>query len=160
MTSLFNQLLIKLQTRILAQVPDDGNDTGIRYIDQDFAQLEVYDTRPSVAFPCALIDYNQTVYKDLQLKSQLCTLNMNVRLGFDPYSSSNSLTDEATREKALSFYEIENKIYLAIQDWNADGLLTIPFKRISAITEKRQDKFRVRVIAFRASYEDRGMQAL
>lgn len=159
MTSIFNQLLILLQAKILADIPDSEATPGIRYIEQDLAQLDVYETRPAISFPGLLIDYASTVYEQKQNKAQWGQMNIAMRLAFDQWGSSSSLAPEDARIKALAYYEIENKIYLSLQDFTAGGLLMLPLKRVSASTEKRTD-FRVRIIVFRATYEDVGLQAL
>jgi hypothetical protein len=159
MTSIFNQLLIKLQNKLMADISDSETTPGIRYVDQDLGQVDVYDTRPAVSFPCVLIDFSQTLYEQKQFKTQWAKMNINLRLVFDPYSASNSLAAESVREKALAYYEIENKIYLSLQEWNADGLLMLPMKRIASSTEKRDDKLRIRNIVFTAIFEDRSLQS-
>ena len=160
MKSVFNQFLIALQNKIGAEIPDSEIEPGIRETNQDLGQLEVYDVRPAVPFPCLLVDLAAPSYEQKQFKTQWANMQVTMRLGFDQWGSSSSLSPEDVRVKALAYYEIENKIYEVLQDWNAEGLLMRPLRRLSAVTEKRDDKFRVRVITFTAVYEDRVRQAL
>lgn len=152
-------LLIKLQTKLLADIPDSEATPGIRMVEQDLAQIDVYETRPAVSFPCVLVDFPSTNYEQKQFKAQWAQMNIQLRLAFDQWSSSSSLSTEDIRRKAMAYYDIENKIYLSLQDWTADGLLMLPLKRVSDAKEKRED-FRVIAITFKATYEDRGLQAL
>jgi len=159
MASVFNQLLFKLQSKILASIPDSVGTPGIRMVDQDMGQVDFYTVRPAVPFPCLLVDYNNTEYVQQQFKSQWGQMLIKMRLAFDPWSKSNSLAPMDVREKALIYYEIEDKLYLALQDYYADGLLMLPLKRVSAKTEKdRTDKLRIREIIFKATYQDLGLQ--
>jgi hypothetical protein len=160
MTSVFNQIFIAIQNKILTEIPDSTATPGIRYIEIDMGQLENYSTRPAVSFPCLLIDYTSTTYLQRQHKAQWGEMLINFKLAFDTWGNSSSLSSEELRKLALRYYEIENKIYLALQDWNAEGLLMQPLKRVSASSEKREDNFRVRDIVFKATYEDRGLQLL
>lgn len=158
MTSIFNALLVKLQDKLVAAIPDSADTPGIRLVDQDFGQVDIYEVRPAVSFPCVLVDYSNTEYVQKQFKAQWAEMNIVLRLAFDPWSKSSSLSPMEVREKALKYFEIEQKIYLTLQDWTADGMLMLPLKRMSAVSEKREDKFRVRQITFKATYEDRSLQ--
>jgi hypothetical protein len=148
LASWYAQVLVKLIERIKTLVPE------IRYIDQDLGQLEWYDIRPAVAFPCVLIDFNNTTYDQMQGTEQTGNAGFTLRLAFPQYSSSNSLTPDAVKEKALKYYEIENRLYKAIQGYDADGLMQ-PCTRVSAASERREeDNFRVRVMGFTTLFFD------
>lgn len=146
--SWFSQVLVKLQERIKEKVPE------IRYIDQDLGQLEWYEIRPAVSFPCVLIDFNNTAYDQMQLDQQQGNASFTLRLAFPQYSSSNSLTPDSVKEKALKYYEIENRLYKAIQGYDADGLMQ-PCTRTNTASERREeDNFRVRVMTFTTIFFD------
>ena len=53
--NLFQSLIEKLKTI-----------DGLRYIDQDIGQLEHYEMRPAVSWPCCLIDIAEFNYSDQQ----------------------------------------------------------------------------------------------
>ena len=150
--SFFAQLLLKLQAHIKTEVAE------IRYINQDLGQLEVYDMgSPSVSWPCVLVDMSDTNYSDLHGGTQeanVCTILF--RLGFNPFSQTSNLQPEEVRKLGLQYYEIEQKLYQALQGYDADGLMQ-PMTRTRMATEKREeDAFRVRVLIFTTSFEDDG----
>lgn len=147
--SLYAQLLLALYDRIAAEVPE------IRYMDQDFGQLEILDElgRPPVSWPCLLFDFTGTNYDQLLQQVQTGNLQLQVRLGFAPYSASNSLAPTDVKKKALQYYELENKVYVALQGWDAGGLCQ-PFTRTADGTERREDTYRVRVLTFSSQFED------
>lgn len=147
MTSLFAQLFLLLQTHIKLKVPE------IRYTDLDLGQLEYYETRPAVSFPCVLIDFPSAQYSDHSFNTQWGNFSISCRLGFSPFSSANSLAPDLSKEKALQFYEIENKLYVALQTFDAGGIIQ-PMTRISIATEKREDPYRVREMIFTTATED------
>lgn len=147
MESLFAQFFLALQEHIKA-VP------SIRWVDQDLGQLEFYDQRPAVSFPCVLIDLSSTTYEQMQLNQQWGNLTFTLRLGFAPYSPANSAAPISVREKALEYYEVEHELYKSVQGFDASGLIQ-PATRVSAITEQREgDNHRVRVITFTTSFQD------
>lgn len=147
MTSLFAQLFIALQKHITAEVPE------IRFIDLDLGQLEEYEVRPTVPFPCVLIDFTEAQYSNLSRLQQWADITINIRLGFSPYSSSSSITPDVPKEKSLQFFEIENKLYKALHGFTADDCVQ-PLIRTSAATERREDSYRVRALTFTTATED------
>lgn len=143
----------------MAAIPDSVGTPGIRYVDQDLGQLEFYSTRPAISFPALLVDFTTATYDQKQHKTQWAQLSgIQLRLAFDPYGGSSSITPDAVKQKALEYYDIEQKVYLAFQDWRADGLLMLPMKRVSATSEVREDPFRVRKLVYKATHEDRTLQ--
>lgn len=148
MTSLFAQIFLKLQAHIKTEVP------AIRWVDQDLGQLENYEIRPPVSWPCVLIDFNQTIYDQMQNNRQMANITFTLRLAFDSYSSTSSTTPSAFKEKGLNYYEIEQNLYKSVQGFDAGGLMQ-DCTRINTATERREgDNFRVRVLTFTSMTED------
>lgn len=147
MTSLFAQLYLALQQQITANVPE------IKWIDMDLGQLESYEERPAVQWPCVLIDFPAAQYSNNSDGVQWCEVNISIRLGFAPFSSTNHLTPDVSKENALQYFEIENKLYDALQGFTA-GDCVQGLVRISAATERREDIYRVRELQFTTATED------
>jgi len=149
MQNFFGQLYIDLSNRLKTAVPE------LKWIDQDFGQLERFDYRPDVAFPCALIDFIQATYSNLSMLAQVGEVSVNIRIGFAPFSQSYQAAPLDVKEKALAYYDIEQKVFEAVQGWNND--FTEPFIRVSATTEQRDNDaigLRVRVLTFQTGYQD------
>ena len=147
MESLFAQLFLAIQTHIKANVP------AIKWIDQDLGQLEAYDIRPAVEFPCVLIDFPVAAYSNESQLVQWADVNISIRLGFAPFTSANSVAPDVSKEQALEYYEIENDLVKALHGFTADECIQ-PMMRISAATERREDSYRVRDIQFTTGTED------
>jgi hypothetical protein len=145
--------LLRFQEYLKTKVPE------LNYINQDLGQLEYYTMdRPAVAWPCALLDMSDTNYADQLNNVQEGTAVIVVRIGFNPFSATSNLQPEEVRKKGLFYYELEQKVYQALQGWDADGLCQ-PLTRIRKTTEKREeDAFRVRVLVFTTMFEDDGAQ--
>lgn len=152
MTSLFAQLYLAIQAQIETLVGNDGKPV-IRWIDQDFGQLETYKDRPPVSFPCVLIDFPNTRYSEVSQTVQEVTLNISIRLGFAPFSSANSVAPDISKEAALQYYEVENALVGCLYGFTADGNIQ-PMIRVSAATERREDAYRIREIMFSSYTED------
>ena len=147
LTSGFAQTFLKLQSHIEKQVPE------IRWIDQDLGQLETGDQRPAISFPCVLIDFTQAQYSNLSQLVQWLDFDISFRLGFAPYSSANSAAPDVSKEKALEYYDIEERLYVALAGFTAGDTIQ-PLVRVRAITERREDTYRVREIIFTTAAED------
>src|SRR5438045_2520697 len=97
LNSLFGQLFADLADQIKTTLPE------IKWIDQDFGQLEMFEYKPNVSFPCALVDFVQANYSNLSENGQIGELMIQIRLGFTPFSQSHALAPTDVREKALNF---------------------------------------------------------
>lgn len=145
MNNPFGSLLLQLQTRIKTIA------TGIREVNEDKGQLEGYDIRPAVSFPCVLIDFDFQ-FDDLGDNIQMGNGSVIARLGFPPFSSASSLMPQGVKEKALAYTDYEMQVYQALHGWRPAGFA--PLSRRSAVTEKRADTLRVRELRFDTQFED------
>lgn len=147
MKSLYNRLLIALQAHMAANLP------AIKYAELDLGQLEVYEMRPAVAFPCALFRIAGS-YQQRQLNTQINNFTLTVKLGFDVYGNTSNLVPQAAREKALEYFEIEQELYLKLQGWKADGLLMTGLTRMGDADMYAEDGMRKRLVTFSGSFAD------
>lgn len=140
-------LFLLCQERLTTKVPE------LSTVDQDLGQLEHYNIRPAVSFPCCLIDIGATRFSDMQnFTTQLAEGVIVFRLGLVQYSDSGKNTPLQWREKSLQFYELEQKVFKMLHGWSPDGFSKL--LRRSSTTEQREDDIRVRVIEFSISYTD------
>lgn len=126
----------------------------IRFIDQDIGQLDFYKDRPAVSWPCLLLDVGDFDFTNFSELLQQGDGQIIFRLGFTPFSSANSLVPDLVQLKALAFYNIEFKLHQALQGWSPPNGNYGNLIRVSAITEKRDDPYRVREIRYRLAFED------
>lgn len=146
--SFFALFLLAIEERMQLKVP------SIKWVDQDLGQLEEDTDRPSVAFPCVLIDFGSTNYSELHEGEQWADNTLQMRIGFNPYSSAAVATPLEQRQKALAYYEIEQQVYQAFQYWDGNGLCQ-PMTRTYGGTEKnRADMLRVRTMLFTTTFMD------
>lgn len=143
----FANIYLKVMERLALMVPE------LRYIDQDLGQLENYTTRPAVSFPCGLIEVDEFDFSEVgnELR-QIGEGVVMIRLGYPAFNPANNLAPAAVREKALEYYNIEQKIYQALHGWCADGFSRL--LRRKSKREERDDTIKVRVMVFAASFDD------
>jgi hypothetical protein len=75
------------------------------FVDRDYGQLDVYDKRPAVKFPCALIKVNQPNRENLHPFMQRVSETIQIRLGFEKNIAHHNLQSAVRLEKALEYYD-------------------------------------------------------
>lgn len=148
-TSPFGRLYLDLIRRINTKVPE------IRYIDQDFGQLEQYVKRPGVAFPAVFIDFQNWQYDDYTQNEQKAKGDVIVQLALSKHSSSSSLTPEQWREIPLEYYEIEQKLFKALHGYCPVDEDQFGYLTRTAVRGQNTPKLRRRPLTFRLEFIDR-----
>lgn len=141
-------LFERINERLTATVPE------LRFIALDIGQLENYEIRPAVSWPCLLIDDDEVTFSDTAGNLQLADATLVLRLGLVKYTDINNLTPAAARVRGYEYKELEYKIFAALHGWEASGFGAL--KRRKAATERRDDDIRVRVMTYQVGYTDLG----
>lgn len=152
----FAKIYLAVQQYLETQMPE------LKQIALDLGQLDYYETRPALAFPCLLIDFPSANYSELGQLVQWGNLIMQTRLAFAPFSRIDSITPDISVEAALQFYELEAKLYRLLNGYTPSLLnnddkpvqLCQPLTRLDAKKEMREDPFIVRVNNWSTAGED------
>lgn len=147
MNSPFSKLYLAILDRLESQVK------ALKYIEQNFGQLQGYSNRPAVAFPCALIDFGKFDFDEIGNLYQIAEGYVIINLGFALYNSSSNITPAEFRKEPLMHYEIEWQIHKALHGWSPGaefGKLT----RTSVTSVNTPMAVRTRPIVFKLSFED------
>lgn len=143
----YKQFILDLQKRIKSYAPE------WRFIDQNLGQWGNDTFNTSVAFPGILIDFPSTNYSDINSGSQLALTNIKLTLFWSTHSQSSSLAPAGVKDKALEYYEQENKLMALLQNWSEDYFT--PLTRTNA-TSRNQNELglRIREIDFTTEHEE------
>ena len=149
--SYYSLLFVALKARIQQSVPE------ILLVEQDFGQLSNYNSMPSLPSPSLLIDFTPLNYSNESQFAQWGDVTVQLRLAHTPVKPPDAVSD-----KAIALYEIEGKLFDALQGWqptDADGnALGQPLMRAQTLTEVPNiydvRGIRVRVISFATAFED------
>lgn len=151
LTSPFANLFVQLIDRLNEKAPT------IRFITQDLGQLENYEMRPAVTWPCCLIDIDNFNFSDIQSKyHQMAQGTITLRIGLVKYTDLSNLSPDQAKEAALKYLEVEQEVYTALHAWAPQGFSRC--LRQVAVTERRDDDIRVRVMKFSLSFTDESAQ--
>lgn len=153
--SYYSLLLVALKARIQQAVPE------ILLVEQDWGQIVDYNTIPSIQWPCLLIDFTPSDYTNESQYVQMSDVTVQLRLAYPPVTPPDSVS-----EKALELYELEAKLFKALQGWQPTdengNAIGEPLMRLQASTEVPIDDdvrgIRVRNILFTTAFEDDSAQ--
>lgn len=143
------QLFTAIQDRLVAKA------TSLKWVDQNFKQLENYHVKPPVLFPCALIDLTGFSFEDMPDGAQKGSGRVVISVGTTPFTSSNMVTPTPQKEKALEFYELEWEIKNVLHNWTpVPGMEKLTARNMDG--QEREDTIRERVVVFECGYIDKG----
>jgi hypothetical protein len=141
----------KLYTALIAYV--QTTIPAIRYISQDYGQLDFYDDTPPVSWPCLLVDINNANYSQGGHNLQLVEASVTLRLAHTSYSDISNLPPAQVLELGLKHLELEQQVITALHNWQPAheelGSLTME----SVASAKRDDNIRERVITLSTSMQ-------
>jgi hypothetical protein len=123
----------------------------IKWVDMNVGQLDV-ETRPAVAFPCALISIDLPKCEELGQQIQKCQCQIGIRLGFNYAGATNSKTPIAVKAAALDYYRMIREVYRALQGHTEPGLSRI--RRVSQVEMAREDQIKIVDMTFYTEFHD------
>ena len=129
---MIEDVLIATQDRLLELIPEN-----IAYVSEDWGQLDYYNERPPVNFPCVLFDIEEAQFSDLTHKVQRGDAILTLRVAhFDPVNISALAPN---REKQFRMFAL-----LRMSGESFSGLTRISLRRA-----KREDAIREYIMQFR-----------
>lgn len=143
------ELFIAVCDRLKSKAP------SLRWIDAEDGQLSSSE-RPSVAFPCALVDMSYVDCRTIpgSFGNQRVKANITIRVAFQKVSATNTDAPTEVRFRALGYYDVLREIHKkALQWWNGGGLFN-PMCRLRCIPEKRNDGLKVFTMVYETEFSD------
>lgn len=126
---------------------------SIKHIDADMGQLEGTSSRPEVAFPCQLIDFQNWTFTDMSEGAQVGIGEVVIKLGFAQFTPSSNHVEAVYRESALEYFDIEQELHEALQGWSPGDDYSV-LTRISSTGTNPIKGIRVRTLRYRMEFED------
>jgi len=142
MKTIYLSIVNQLKTKVPA----------LRWIDADMGQLDFYELRPSVAYPCALIDIDLPECVDNSELVQMCDVAITIRLAFEPAGQANGAAPEAVQTKALAMWDTVSAVFSALQGFDTTEFGGL--SRQSQTNEKREDNIKVVKQVWTATFEE------
>lgn len=146
---MINDILTVIQERLQANVEQ------LKYIDEDWGQLDFYSTNPPAKFPAALVEIQNVPWRNQGGKTQDGTVNVSINIADLRLANTNPRAPAGQKEKAASIWLIAEKVHRALHGWRNElypeiGVLT----RTSGKRVKRDDGIRQIEIIYSCVYLD------
>ena len=103
-----------------------GQVTELRYISEDWGQLDYYETMPPVKFPCALVSIDRVIYSVEAKDRRKAVVSVVVRIADAPGVTGNAAAPESYRNRAFAIFDLLEEAGEAL-----NGLSGETFKRFS-----------------------------
>ncbi|TZF81807.1 hypothetical protein FW774_17270 [Pedobacter sp. BS3] len=110
----------------------------IQYADRDRGQIDKYEGKPAVKFPCCLISVSLPKRKNLDTHTQLCNVTVTLRFAFERLNDASNIASETRRAQAVKYYDTVEAAETLFQGWNCGGK-TSPLECTATVDEQRPD---------------------
>ncbi len=137
-------ILSSVQSALKERVPD------LRYIAEDWGQLDFYREKPPVNFPCALIGFSSGEYSDSGQGQQLAKIEFTVSVTDMPLVRGSAARPDS--EQSFDSYELLQKVYRTLQGLGDDCFAPVTRKRLMKIS--RDDGLREWIFTFQTAFLD------
>lgn len=129
------KLLTDIKTRLLEKVP------ALRYIDEDWGQLDYYSPDHPVKWPCVLIDIDQVQWRNQTKHIQDGIGQVSVRIADMKLGNTNVKAPANQKTAAGNILTVMEQAYKFLHGWTGDRRYG-PMTRISTRKIKRDDGIR------------------
>lgn len=128
----------------------------LRYIGEDWGQLDMYSEMPPVKFPCALIDFDVASYESIGKAMQTCEAELSIRFANLPTNNTSSKAPNKNQPFEI-FDKIEalNKI---LHHVDGEGYSRLVRKSMTRV--RRDDNIKEFVINYSVSFTDASTEAI
>ena len=148
MNSFFSKYYLDLQKRI-NKVQD------IAWIEQDFGQDSNDKWRANVAFPAVLIDFASADYENIASGGGTATVTVSIRLLVSTFSQSYELAPDAVKEKALEYFELEQRLIDVLHGWQPRRGYTQPLMLTRTTSSNKNNLgIRIREMQFTTAFQE------
>jgi hypothetical protein len=124
--------------------------SALKWIDLDKGQLDRFDMRPSLSFPCALIGVQITRTHKLSHQRQRCDALVTVRLAVNFSGNTSAITPGVARRQALDYFDLADLVYMRLHGWGTSAFNEL--ERQAVREERRTDGIKVVSIPFTTSF--------
>lgn len=129
-------------TDILQAINNKLNEVSeLRYIDENWGQLDLYGPQIPVQWPCALVDFNTGQFSNIgrdyrrtPQNRQEGTLTVEITIANLKLTNSSNKAPSFQKENAFGIWNLINKVHEILQGWspveNAGVLIRTTFNKV------------------------------
>lgn len=105
------QLLIDIQNRLIERVPE------LKYVDEDWGQLDYYNVAQPVKYPLAVININMAAYTNEGAFVQQGLINIVVTVCDIKLSNTSGAAPQLQKQAAWKVFDIMDGVVKALHGW-------------------------------------------
>lgn len=122
----------------------------LRYISEDWGQLDYYETMPPVKFPCALVSIDRVNYSVVAKDRRKAVVSVVVRIADAPSVTGNVAAPESYRNRAFAIFDLLEEVDEALNGLSGDTFNQ--FSLESIYRDNRQDFIREYNMTFETGF--------
>lgn len=108
------KLLQDVQARLDATVP------ALKYVDEDWGQLDFFGPNHPVKWPCALIDIIDATWSNEGKLVQMGLVQVKVRVADIKISNTSGAAPQGQKDKAFAIFATLREVFKALHGWSGD----------------------------------------
>ena len=129
------QLISDIKARLAEKV------TALRYIDEDWGQLDYYASDAPVKWPCALITITQAQWSNQGRLTQTGIADVSIRIADLKLSNTNPKASDSQRAAANTIFDVMKDSFASLHGWTASSA-NGPLTRTQTRKVNREDGIR------------------
>ena len=137
-------VLEEIMGRLQEEVPE------LRYVAEDWGQLDFYEDKPPVKFPCALVSVSGIKFEPVTAGVRYATMTVLVRVADAPAVSGTMAAPREYRERAFSILDLMDRIGNALYAFGGEDFNELEQKEITHYG--REDAIREYAMTFETEY--------
>jgi len=141
------KLLQDVQARLLQKVP------ALKYVDEDWGQLDYYAPNHPVKWPCGLVDATEATWENEGKLVQLGLVQVKIRVADLKLSNSSGAAPQGQKDKAFAIFATLREVYKALHGWSGDDHYS-KLIRTRSSRIKRNDGVRIYETMFTCKLKD------
>jgi hypothetical protein len=126
------QLLTALQQRLAQEVGQ------LKYVDEDWGQLDYYSTHPPVQWPCCLLDISSVQWSNQGKLQQLGTATIAITIAQLRLTNTSAQAPATQRSEVWAIHGILQSVHQALHGYQPTGAGSCLYRR-STQRQKRDD---------------------
>lgn len=143
MKQLLNDILNRLKSDV----------TALKYVDEDWGQLDFYSPNPPVQFPAAVVDCINVSYTNQGKLVQLGDVQVRLRIADVKLTNTSGRAPTTQRSQAFAIYDLLETIHKKLHGWTGGDTYTSLIRQ-SLRRTVNQDGMRVHEIVYTCRITD------
>lgn len=123
---------------------------NLRYIAEDWGQLDYYHDTPPVKFPCALVSMNRLQFESETRQTRRARMNILIRVADAPAVSATMAAPEQHTQQAFAIFDLMERIGNCLYGFGGDAFNELEQQEITRYN--REDAVREYAMTFTTEY--------